>query len=84
MHKNRSVRNSDAVFIGWQQTPWGAPIALYNIIAVGHPSFGSTVLEATLRKFHLKIPRIPPQERRAKKRPRSRIMQQEVEHSINQ
>lgn len=56
---NRSVRSSDAVFLGWQQTPWGKPMALYNITALGHPSYGSTVLEETLQKFQLQVPRIP-------------------------
>jgi hypothetical protein len=62
---NRSARNSDAVFIGWQKTPWG-PLALYNITATNHPSYGSTVTEKTLREFHLQIPRIPSRPREEK------------------
>ena len=60
---NQSIRNSDAVFLGWQQTPWGTPMALFNITARGHPSYGSTVSEDTLRKFHLQIPQILPHQR---------------------
>ena len=64
---NRSMRNSDAEFIGWQATPWGTHLALYNITAVDHPSRGSTVTEESLRKFHLQIPKIPPLPRGTKK-----------------
>jgi hypothetical protein len=53
---NRSVRNSDAVFLGWQKRPLGIPLALYNITAVDHPSYGSTVSKDTLRKLNLQIP----------------------------
>ena len=65
---NQSVPNSDAVFLGWQQIPWGRPLALYNITAAGHPLYGSTVTEDTLRKFNIQIPQIPPRQRGAKKR----------------
>jgi len=60
MAKNiyRSVRNSDAVFIGWQANPRGKALALYNITVVGHPSHGSTVTKDTLRMLNLQIPRI--------------------------
>lgn len=55
----RSVVRSDAVFVGWQKTSWGKPFALYNIIAVDHPSWGSTVTDETLRKLRLRIPATP-------------------------
>jgi len=64
---NRSVSNVDAVFIGWQQTPWGKPLALYNITVIDHPLYGSTVCEETLREFHLQIPQISSRLRPAKK-----------------
>jgi len=69
MSKNahRSVQNSDAVFLGWQQFPRGKAMALYNIVASGHPSYGSTVLEETLRKLNLRVPPIPFRQKKAKK-----------------
>jgi hypothetical protein len=47
-HKNTSVTDSDAVFLGWQKTHSGEVLALYNIAAASHPSYGSTVTENTL------------------------------------
>jgi hypothetical protein len=58
-NSNSSKRESDAVFYGWQEVPWGAPVALYNITAVDHPSYGSTVSEVTLRALNLQIPQVP-------------------------
>jgi hypothetical protein len=52
---NRSVRNSDVVFIGWQGTSWGEVLALYNITVAGHPSYGSTVTDRELRMLHMRI-----------------------------
>jgi hypothetical protein len=54
---SRVTQSRDAVFIGWQKTSWGEIIGLYNITAAGHPSYGSTVTEKTLRKMHLRTPR---------------------------
>jgi hypothetical protein len=54
------VANSDAVFIGWQQTPWGESFPLYNITAKNHPLYCSTVSDQTLRKQSIKIPPTPP------------------------
>ena len=54
-----SVVRSDAVFVGWQQTSLGEPLALYNIIAEHHRSLGSTVTGETLRKMGLHIPATP-------------------------
>jgi len=56
----RSSRSEDAVFIGWQEIRAGEPLALFNIKAEGHPSFGSTVTDESLRKLNLEIPHIPP------------------------
>jgi hypothetical protein len=60
MNKNLFVRNPDVVFLGWQEYLSGPPLALYNIIAIGHPLYGSTVSEETLNKFNLQIPKTQP------------------------
>ena len=49
--------DSDAIFIGWQETLSGEVIALYTITAAGHPSFGSTVTKENLNMLNLQIPR---------------------------
>jgi hypothetical protein len=54
------VANSDAVFIGWQKTPWGEVFPLYNVTAKNHPLYCSTVSDQTLRKRSIKIPPTPP------------------------
>ena len=48
--------DSDAVFIGWQETLSGEAIALYDITAESHPSYGSTVTNRMLRDLKLQIP----------------------------
>jgi len=58
-NKNRSDRESEAEFIGWQETSWGTRMALFTITVEEHPSYGSTVCEPTLRAFNLRIPQIP-------------------------
>ncbi|MGD1046384.1 MAG: hypothetical protein ABR936_13825 [Bacteroidota bacterium] len=58
--------NSDAVFIGWQNTPSGEIFPLYNVTAENHPLYRSTVSDQTLRKQNLKIPQTPPPERNVK------------------
>ena len=55
----QSTQTEDAVFMGWQRMRSGEVFALYNIISVGHPSFGSTVTHKGLRKLNLQIPRTP-------------------------
>lgn len=52
-------QQADAVFIGWQRTKAGASIPLFNIVALGHPSSGSTVTSTTLIHLHLRVPQIP-------------------------
>lgn len=52
----QNIWNEDAVFMGWQKTLSGESFALYNITAVNHPSFGSTVTEADLHKLNLRVP----------------------------
>ena len=54
------IVNSDAEFIGWQQSKGGQPYALYNVTAEQHPLYRSTVSQETLRKHNLKIPSTPP------------------------
>jgi hypothetical protein len=61
---NRSARNSDAVFIGWQANPWGKALALYNITVVDHPSYGSTVTDRELRGLQIRIPKSSPHQGR--------------------
>jgi len=51
--------NSDAVFIGWQNTPSGDVFPLYNVTAKNHPLYCSTVSDQTLREHNLKIPQTP-------------------------
>ena len=62
-----STSQPDAEFIGWQNTSSGDPVALYNIIAEGHPSFGSTVTEESLHSLNLQVPNVPPDQTSAKK-----------------
>jgi hypothetical protein len=54
-----SIQAKDAVFMGWQKMKSGEFFALYNVIAAGHPSFGSTVTHDGLRKLNLQIPWTP-------------------------
>jgi hypothetical protein len=56
----QSTQTKDAIFRGWQETGSGEVFALYDIRAEGHPSFGSTVTEKSLRKLNLEIPKTPP------------------------
>jgi hypothetical protein len=53
---NPETVNSDAEFLGWQKTRTGEFFALYNITAVKHPLYRSTVTEKTLRQQCLQIP----------------------------
>ena len=55
----RNDRNQDAMFLGWQKMKSGEVFALYNVIARGHPSFGSTVTDKGLRKLNLQVPDAP-------------------------
>lgn len=57
---NRSATGKDAVFIGWQPSPWGGVFPLYNIVRAGHPARGATVSDRELRAMHLRIPDSPP------------------------
>jgi hypothetical protein len=50
----------DAEFLGWQKVPRGNVVALYNVTAEGHISYGSTVSEKTLQELNLRVPKTPP------------------------
>jgi hypothetical protein len=54
MSRDRQSTNSEAVFLGWQETTSGT-VALYNVIKKDHPLCNSTVTEETLCKYGLKI-----------------------------
>lgn len=55
----RKARDSDAVFLGWQETLSGDLLALYTVTAAGHPSFGSTLTDRGLNKLNLNVPQTP-------------------------
>ncbi len=63
-HIHPHTSDSDAVFIGWQETSWGEVLALYNITVAGHPSYGSTVADWELRRLYLRIPKSSPSQGR--------------------
>jgi len=50
--------NSDARFLGWQETPSGAIVPFFVITAEGHPLYHSTVSETTLRNLGLRVPEL--------------------------
>ena len=56
-YKNTSASDSDAEFLGWQETLSGEVFALYNITVKNHQSYGSTVTERDLRDLNLQIPK---------------------------
>ncbi len=56
---NPSNSDSDAKFLGWQKKFSEDVFPLFNITVADHPLYQSTVSEATLRKLHLRVPRIP-------------------------
>jgi hypothetical protein len=57
--RNMMSANSDAIFVGWQETSTNEFFALYNVIAKQHPLYRSTVSEITLRQRHLNVPATP-------------------------
>jgi phage/plasmid-like protein (TIGR03299 family) len=54
-----SDSDSDAKFLGWQGKISGELFPLFNITVTDHPLYQSTVSESTLRRLHLRVPRIP-------------------------
>jgi len=57
---NLSPPDSDASFLGWQETGSGKAFALHVVTAPNHPLRGSTVSEKSLLKLDLQVP--PPQQ----------------------
>jgi len=57
--KKSSEPDSDAVFIGWQETNLGDILPLFNVTAASHPLYGSTVSEKTLLRLNLQPPKRP-------------------------
>jgi hypothetical protein len=57
--KTSAYQTKNAEFLGWQPTPRGEIVALYNIIDQKHPRYGSTVTEHTLRELNLQVPVTP-------------------------
>jgi phage/plasmid-like protein (TIGR03299 family) len=55
-HKNPPSYDSDAEFIGWQETLKKGIVPLFNITAANHPSYHSTVCDETLRSMNLRVP----------------------------
>jgi len=61
MERSDSLNASeDATFLGWQKDLTGNFMALYNITAAGHPSYGSTVTEQSLKEMNLRVPGVEP------------------------
>ncbi|MBU3948568.1 MAG: hypothetical protein KJ882_10560 [Proteobacteria bacterium] len=54
-----SGSDSDAEFLGWQETLSEDIFPLYTITVADHPSYHSTVSDKTLRTLGLRIPRTP-------------------------
>jgi len=52
-------QSEGVVFLGWQETIAGQKVALYNVTAEGHPLYGSTVSDKTLREHSLPVPQEP-------------------------
>ena len=55
---NTSVE-SDAEFVGWQSTPCGERVALYNVTVADRHLYRSTVSEGTSKREHLATPSTP-------------------------
>jgi len=60
MFRDNDLSTEDAVFIGWQPNSVGGVFPLYTVTASGHPSYGSTVADDTLREMNLQVPNTPP------------------------
>lgn len=56
----RNQQHEHAVFLGWQKTRSGKTYPLYNVTVKGHPYYGSTVSDTTLRRLNLDVPSTPP------------------------
>jgi hypothetical protein len=51
--------DSDAHFVGWQETLSGKPFPLFDITLEEHPLYQSTVSDTTLRRLGLRVPQTP-------------------------
>jgi hypothetical protein len=49
-----------AEFLGWQESPHGPPLALYNVMDPASPRYLSTVSAHTLEKLGIPVPVTPP------------------------
>jgi len=58
-HTKSSDSDSDPNFLGWQGEISGELFPLFNITVTDHPLYRSTVSESTLRRLHLRVPRVP-------------------------
>ena len=59
-HTKPPDSDSDANCLGWWQGQLpGELFPLFNITVANHPLYKSTVNETTLRRLHLRVPRIP-------------------------
>jgi hypothetical protein len=56
-HMNPPDSDSDAKFIGWQETLSGKSFPLFDITIEDHPLYRSTVSGATLHRLCLRVPR---------------------------
>lgn len=54
-HTYPSCSDSDANFIGWQETLSGGPFPLFNITVADHPLYQSAVSDETLRRLLLRV-----------------------------
>ncbi len=52
-------KNKDAEFIGYQESRFSEPIALFNVLNIKSNRYQSTVSEKTLKQLNLEIPDYP-------------------------
>ena len=55
-YRNPPGPDSDAKFVGWQETVSGKSFPLFSITIADHPAYRSTVSDATLRSLGLRVP----------------------------
>ena len=55
-HANPPGSDSDANFVGWQETLSGKFFPLFNITIAGHPLYRPTVSDKTLHRLRLRVP----------------------------
>jgi len=58
---NQTYPDSDAIFIGWQETLTDDFLPLFIVTSADHPSYQSSVSMTSLRRMGLRIPQnLPP------------------------